>query len=74
MLGLFKSATVALSVTLLFRLRRQRLCELAAWGSVAILVGVLFMWHAYSIKVTEPAVIHLAQHADVYGDSWLMLD
>ena len=74
MLALYKATTVAISVSLLFWLRRRRFCEFAAWCGLAILVGVVFMWGAYSKHANEPSVIHLATVTDLYGDSWLMLD
>lgn len=47
-LAAFKCATVGICAGLLLRLRRHRAGEMAAWFGLAVLVGVLAMWHSYA--------------------------
>jgi hypothetical protein len=67
----FKSLTVAFCVTLLYRFRRHRAGEIAAWCGMAILAGTSVMRHAYSKTMESPASIRMVQAG--CGDEWLML-
>lgn len=71
-LGVYKVITVGICVALLYRARRYRVGELAAWCAVAILAGLSVMWHSYSEQLESPAEVMTAQ-AD-FGDLWLHVD
>jgi uncharacterized membrane protein len=71
-LGLYKMTTVAVCIALLYRLRRYREGELAAWCAVTILAGLSLMWHAYSEELEHPDELDWVRTA--YADTWLHLD
>lgn len=71
-LGAYKSITVGICVTLLYRLRRHRVGELAAWCALVILTGLSVMWHTYTEEMESPLEIQTVQAGA--GDLWLTLD
>jgi len=71
-LGLYKMATVAVCIALLYRLRRHREGEVAAWCAVTILTGLSLMWHTYSEELDRPDELEWVRTA--YADTWLYLD
>jgi hypothetical protein len=73
LLGIFKTITVGVSLSVLFCLRRHIQAEIAAWLGVLILSGVALMWHSYTEEVIGSPDLVLAQ-GQVDRDSWLMLD
>lgn len=48
-LALYKGLTVAICVSLLYRMRHRREGELAAWCSVLILVALSIWWNRYAL-------------------------
>ena len=48
-LALYKTFTVAICVSLLYRMRQRREGELAAWCSVLILVALSIWWNRYAL-------------------------
>ncbi len=47
-LSMYKLVTVAICVGLLYKVRRQRVGELAAWCSLLILVALAVWWNQYA--------------------------
>lgn len=72
-LGLYKVATVAVSVLLLFRLRDRVQGEIAAWIAAAILALLCVHWHQYAAMLEDINPIKLAQAAS-RAESWLIID
>lgn len=72
-LGLYKALTVGICVGVLYRLRRHRAGELAAWCAIVILVGMCFMWRDYVWYLGHPANLDLAHAASTHPD-WILLD
>lgn len=66
----YKVLTVGICVSLLYRVRRERIAECAAWFGLSILVGMCFIWHTYSVQLDHPGQITLVQ-AD---DGWQYLE
>jgi hypothetical protein len=72
-LGLYKGATVAVSVLLLFRLRDRVQGEIAAWIAAAILALLCLHWHQYAAMLDDINPVKLAQ-AGEQAESWLIID
>ncbi len=73
MLSAYKILTVAICVGLLYRLRRLRAGEIAAWMSVAILTGMSIQWRVYSDAIEIEPLRHLAEAGDTLP-GWHRLD
>jgi uncharacterized Tic20 family protein len=71
-LSAYKCLTVGVCIALLYRLRRHRECEIAAWCAVGILVGMSIMWHSYSREMESPHNLEMVQSA--HSDVWLRLE
>ncbi|MCP3905510.1 MAG: hypothetical protein GY715_17935 [Planctomycetes bacterium] len=71
-LSAYKCLTVGVCIALLYRLRRYRECEIAAWCAVGILVAMSLLWHSYSMEMESPLELKMAQAA--HEDIWLRLD
>jgi len=71
-LSAYKCLTVGVCIALLYRLRRHRECEIAAWCAVGILVAMSLMWHSYSREIESPRELAAVQSA--HRDVWLRLD
>lgn len=63
---LWKFATMALGVGLLFYTRRTRLAEIAAWVCLAIMLGLCVKWGLYAKEMTvlTPQIAELAAFSD----------
>ena len=71
-LAVFKGLTVAVCTTLLYSARRDIRGEIASWLALAILAGVLVMWHFYSQEMDNLDMVRIAQN--LQGEDWLVLD
>ena len=69
----FKVATVALCVALLYRVRRYPEGEFAAWGAAAIMVLLTLHWSHYAEHADPGTAMTLSQNAQL-RDVWLTLD
>jgi hypothetical protein len=54
-LAAFKAASVGIFAAVLLRLRRHRVCEVAAWAGMAILAATAVMWSNYADHFEDPA-------------------
>lgn len=60
-LAVYKCVTVGTCVALLYRLRRHKAGEVAAWCAVGILAVMSVMWHKYSLHFDDPQEMMLVQ-------------
>jgi hypothetical protein len=72
-LGLYKGATVAVCVLLLFRLRDRVQGEVAAWVAAAILALLCVHWNQYAAMLDHIDQIRLAQTRYV-GGAWMTME
>ena len=75
-LVLYKALTVAVCVTLLYRIRRKRQSELASWCALLILVTLSIWWNQYSryqhlLPIAED---HIVMIGDSFEQPFLMLN
>lgn len=70
-LSAYKLCTVAVCVSLLFRLRRHRSSEIAGWVALAVLGAMAVQWHFYSASLDSPEMLALARSH--YPDAWLSI-
>jgi len=70
-LSAYKLCTVAVCVSLLFRLRRHRSSEIAGWVALAVLGAMAVQWHFYSASLDSPEMLALARSH--YPDAWLCI-
>lgn len=67
-LAAFKAASVGICVAVLLRLRRHRICEVAAWAGMAILSATAIMWGSYARHFDDPADAVLLVQLGSYGE------
>ncbi|RMH28954.1 MAG: hypothetical protein D6693_02750 [Planctomycetota bacterium] len=68
----FKLFTIALSSGALYLTRRERGAELAAWASVAVLVGLGAHWVRYTTMTEELGPV-LVAHATPADHRWVVI-
>jgi Domain of unknown function (DUF5658) len=73
LLTTYKLATVAISVLLLYQLRRHVQGEVAAWIAACILLALSYHWNQYAIMLDDIDPIKLAQAEELFGP-WMILD
>ncbi len=72
-LAAFKGCTVAICAALLYRLRRFRSGEIAAWCGIGVLTVMAIMWHAYADHMDDHQEMLLAHTGMSYDDDRLGL-
>ena len=75
-LVLYKALTVAICVTLLYRIRRKRQSELASWCAMLILVALSIWWNQYSRyqPLLSTSEDHIVMIGDTFEQPFLMLN
>lgn len=70
---LWKSATVACGVFILWRIRRHRVAEVGAWICCAILAALCVHWFRYNEQVTTLAAEVMHLHDSKSGEDWVVV-
>lgn len=70
---LWKSATVACGVFILWRIRRHRVAEVGAWICCAILAALCVHWFRYNEQVTTLAAEVMHLHDSKSSEDWVVV-
>lgn len=71
---LWKAATVACGVFILWRIRRHRVAEVGAWICCAVLAALCVHWFRYNDQVTTLATEVMHLHDTRNGTDWVVVD
>lgn len=71
---LWKAATVACGVFILWRIRRYRAAEVGAWICCGILAALCVHWFRYNDQVTTLATEVMHLHDTRNGTDWVVVD
>jgi type IV secretory pathway VirB2 component (pilin) len=72
-LTVYKFVTVGFCVAVLYKLRRMRSGEVAAWVSVIICAWMCIAWHRYTTNFDDLDALVLA-HTGAFGENWLVIE
>ena len=71
---LWKAATVACGVFILWRIRRLRVAEVGAWICCGVLAALCVHWFRYNDQVTTLATEVMHLHDTRNGTDWVVVD